>query len=114
MTLHDHDRDSRDTTQVLRIMRLVPECAPELLDAEDCAFAVAVASVVFGAEPIPPANSNNAQPQPPLPHNPLPPLDLDRWAVDRLGRKDREVFAARVLSFVQVRSCVRAVRPPLR
>ncbi|CAN0462937.1 unnamed protein product, partial [Laminaria digitata] len=30
---------------VLRIMRLVPECASELLGADDCAFAVAVASV---------------------------------------------------------------------
>lgn len=79
-------------------MRLVPECAAELLGADDCAFAVAVASVAFGAE-VP--ASTNAQ-QPPQPPNPLPPLDLEKWAAERLGRKDREVFAARVLSFVQV------------
>lgn len=78
-------------------MRLVPDCAAELLGADDCAFAVAVASVVFGAE-VPPSLPNS--PQPP---SPLPPLDLDKWGAERLGRKDREVFAARVLSFVQVR-----------
>ncbi|CAM9552602.1 unnamed protein product, partial [Ectocarpus sp. 12 AP-2014] len=80
---------------VLRIMRLVPDCAAELLGADDCAFAVAVASVVFGAELPPTPNA----PQPP---SPLPPLDLDKWGAERLGRKDREVFAARVLSFVQL------------
>lgn len=80
-------------------MRLVPECAADLLGSEDCAFAVAVASVAFGAEVSPMANP---QPQPP-PHNPLPPLDLDKWCAERLSRKDREVFASRVLSFVQVR-----------
>lgn len=84
-------------------MRLVPECAAELLGADDCAFAVAVASVAYGAE-VPPASANAQQaPQPP---NPLPPLDLEKWAAERLGRKDREVFAARVLSFVQVCVCV--------
>lgn len=77
-------------------MRLVPECAAELLGADDCAFAVAVASVAFGAE-VPPASASAQQPP-----NPLPPLDLEKWAAERLGRKDREVFAARVLSFVQV------------
>lgn len=79
-------------------MRLVPECAAELLGSDDCAFAVAVASVAFGAEVSPMAN---AQPQPPS-HNPLPTLDLDKWCAERLGRKDRETFAATVLPFVQV------------
>lgn len=86
-------------------MRLVPECAAELLGADDCAFAVAVASVAFGAEVSP---AVNPQPQP-VPHSQLPPLDLHKWCTERLGRKDREVFAARVLSFVQVffsSSCV--------
>lgn len=83
-------------------MRLVPECASELLGADDCAFAVAVASVAYGAEVSPMANP---QPQP-LPPNPLPPLDLDNWCAERLTRKDREVFAAKVLSFVQVRAAV--------
>lgn len=86
-------------------MRLVPECAAELLGSDDCAFAVAVASVAFGAE-VSPVGSAPPQPQP---HNPLPPLDLDKWCADRLGRKDRETFAARVLSFVQVREGRRGV-----
>lgn len=81
-------------------MRLVPDCAAELLGADDCAFAVAVASVVYGAEVPPP--TANAQQQAPVPPNPLPPLDLEKWGAERLGRKDREVFAGRVLSFIQV------------
>ena len=85
-------------------MRLVPDCAAELLGADDCAFAVAVASVVFGAEVPPPApNAQQPQQQPP---NPLPPLDLEKWGAERLGRKDREVFAGRVLSFIQVLYCL--------
>lgn len=90
------------TTQVLRIMRLVPDCAAELLGADDCAFAVAVASVAYGAEVPPPAANAQQQQQPPPP-NPLPPLDLEKWGAERLGRKDRETFAGRVLSFIQVR-----------
>lgn len=85
-------------------MRLVPDCAAELLGADDCAFAVAVASVVFGAEVPPPAP--NAQQQQLQPPNPLPPLDLEKWGAERLGRKDREVFAGRVLSFIQVQKFV--------
>lgn len=77
-------------------MRLVPDCAAELLGADDCAFAVAVASVAYGAEVTALPNA------PPPPPNPLPPLDLEKWGAERLARKDREVFAARVLSFVQV------------
>ena len=88
-------------------MRLVPECASELLGADDCAFAVAVASVAFGAEVSPMANP---RPQPP-PHNPLPPLDLDKWCGERLVRKDREMFAAKVLSFVQVGAATRRKVP---
>lgn len=91
-------------------MRLVPECASELLGADDCAFAVAVASVAFGAEISPMANP---RPQPP-PHNPLPPLDLDKWCGERLVRKDREMFAAKVLSFVQVGAATRRRAPAFR
>lgn len=78
---------------VLRIMRLVPDCAAELLSSEDCAFAIAVASVAFGAE-VP---STETQPASALPN-----LELEKWVCDRLSRKDRELFAAKMLSFVQV------------
>lgn len=79
--------------QVLRIMRLVPDCASELLGSDDCAFAVAVASVAFGAE---------VRPTEKQPASALPTLDLEKWCVERYGRKDREIFAAQILSFVQV------------
>lgn len=78
---------------VLRIMRLVPDCAVELLASEDCAFAIAVASVAFGAE----VSSSETQPV-----SALPTLELEKWVCERLSRKDREMFAAKMVSFVQV------------
>lgn len=74
-------------------MRLVPDCAAELLGSDDCAFAIAVASVAYGAEV--PASEQQ-------PASALYKLDLENWVCDRLTRKDRELFAAKILSFVQV------------
>lgn len=74
-------------------MRLVPDCAAELLGSDDCAFAIAVASVAYGAEV--PATEQQ-------PSSALYKLDLENWVCDRLTRKDRELFAAKILSFVQV------------
>lgn len=86
------------SSQVLRIMRLVPECAVDLLGSDDCDFAVAVASVIYGAE----TDQSDAQKQKQGAPGTLPPLDMGKWCGDRLCRKDKETFATRVLSFVQV------------
>lgn len=81
-------------------MRLVPDCALDLLGSDDCAFSVAVASVIYGAETPEQAHTEQQN----MPAGWLPPLDMAKWCADRLCRKDREVFATKVLSFVQVRT----------
>lgn len=90
---------------MLRIIRLVPECEMELLNSDDCAFAVAVASVIYGAETPDQAEQHKQlqQQQQPSPLGILRPLDMSKWCGERLCRKDREIFATRVLTFVQVR-----------
>lgn len=77
-------------------MRMVPECANDLLESEDCAFAVSVASVAHGSEMPPPGNAPKGQVQ-----LPRPGLDLEKWCCGRLGRSDAEKFGATVVAFVQ-------------